>query len=46
MANFGFSLGDIALVSTYAYNVYKSCQNAGDAFATVTADGKLYTKTW
>jgi hypothetical protein len=39
MASFGFSLGDIALVGTCAYNVYKSCQNAGEAFATITADG-------
>ncbi|KAF2825088.1 hypothetical protein CC86DRAFT_467637 [Ophiobolus disseminans] len=36
--SFGLSLGDIALVSTYAYNVYKSCQGAGEAFASITTD--------
>jgi hypothetical protein len=40
MTSFGFSLGDIALVSTYAYDVYKSCKSAGESFAAVTADGK------
>ena len=41
MAKFGFSIGDIALLSTYAYKVYKSCQNAGESFAVITADGRI-----
>ncbi|KAJ4376351.1 hypothetical protein N0V83_001634 [Neocucurbitaria cava] len=38
MAGFGFSLGDIALVTNYAYTVYKSCKNAGDAFKSIRLD--------
>lgn len=41
MANFGFSIGDIALLSTYAYKVYKSCRDAGASFKTITADGMI-----
>lgn len=46
MAGFGVSLGDIALVGTYAYNVYKSCQIAGEAFASIISDGKSLYKPW
>ncbi|KAH7397254.1 hypothetical protein BKA66DRAFT_566381 [Pyrenochaeta sp. MPI-SDFR-AT-0127] len=38
MASFGFSIGDILLVSDYAYTIYKSCKSAGDAFKTITSD--------
>ncbi|KAI4911435.1 uncharacterized protein J4E92_010248 [Alternaria infectoria] len=38
MASFGFSIGDIILISNYAYSVYKSCQNAGDNFREITSD--------
>jgi len=39
MASFGFSIGDIILISNYAYSVYKSCKNAGDNFKEITSDG-------
>ncbi|KAF2641034.1 hypothetical protein P280DRAFT_300321 [Massarina eburnea CBS 473.64] len=40
MANFGFSLGDIILVSNIAYTVYKSSKHAGKDFKVITADVK------
>jgi len=41
MASFGFSIGDIILISNYAYSVYKSCKNAGDNFREITSDGEI-----
>ncbi|KAF2825087.1 hypothetical protein CC86DRAFT_370885 [Ophiobolus disseminans] len=38
MANFGFSIGDIILISRYAYSVYKSCKHAGEEFKSIAAD--------
>ena len=41
MANFGFSIGDIILVSDIAYNVYKSARNAGNDFKAISIDGRV-----
>lgn len=43
MANFGFSAGDIILVSKYAWDVYKVSKHAGEDFKGITIDGK-YTR--
>ena len=40
MANFGFSAGDIILVSKYAWDVYKASKRAGEDFKDITTDGK------
>jgi hypothetical protein len=40
MASFGFSVGDIVLVSNLAHDVYKSCRNAGKDFRAIRYDGE------
>jgi hypothetical protein len=42
MAGFGLSIGDIVLVSNFAYSVYKSSRQAGDDFKDITADGTYH----
>jgi hypothetical protein len=39
MTSFGFSLGDVIAVSSYAHKLYKSCKNARDSFKAITTDG-------
>ncbi|KAF2491158.1 hypothetical protein BU16DRAFT_621803 [Lophium mytilinum] len=35
---FGFSISDLAAIGTFAWNLYKSCKNAGSEFQVVTGD--------
>ncbi|KAG9187131.1 hypothetical protein G6011_05002 [Alternaria panax] len=38
MTSFGLSIGEVILISNYAYSVYKSCKNVGGNFQEITAD--------
>lgn len=41
MANFGFSVGDLVMVSKYVYSAYRSIPHAGDEYVSIAEDSKI-----
>jgi hypothetical protein len=46
MASFGFSIGDIVLISKLALNLYNASKQAGQEFQSITDDGMICGKNY